>query len=1036
MATDTEQLVLQLSADLRQFQKEMVRAAGEADRAAQRIERRFQQQNQRVVRDFQNFGNNVRNVLAAIGVGMVVRDVVQLGDVWTRVGNRLSFAGVEAGRLATAQETVADIAFRTNSDLESTADLFARMLRSSQDLGASMSEVAAVTEIVSKGLAGASQSERASAIRQLGQGLGSGRLQGDELRSILENSRPIAEAIAAEFETTIGNLRELGKQGELESRRVFQAILRAGDDIDASFNRTALTVEDAFTRLRTASARFIGTNDQTKASVRGLTNLINYVANNFETLAAATVIAATVLGGSFAGLAVGRAVAALSQLNATATLASNTMKFFGGTFGLVLTVAAGALAYFATQTDLFTSSTQAMQRASDSTYAALQKVTSLADDLQTLAEQGDAAADATSDIATAGDDAREALDRLSGSSEDVADRLSIQARLSQTMAIEERRRTVETLRAALADNEAAIALERRQRAIIGIRYAQRSFEMRGPATDQAFASEVAGSEERIRQLEETRDLFRGIISDIEGIDISTWQSLFDIRSAATEETEDGAAAAGRERAELEISHELTLARLRHDEQRVRAITDALEIEKRTKAFVEAGVAAAEALARATEQVTAERQAANAEAQRGYELQQLQDQIELARIANNIALVNVLTDQYDIQRRSRELVDSLALSEEEATARAREYVEARREANDIDREHQLELRTLETQLDIARASGDTRAERAIMRRLELEARISELRRMGVGEEAAADRAAQEVAALERADLRGRFREWFTGGVTAALEGDLDDFFEDWIRDRAAAGLENALNGLADVLFDSFQPALEGLIQSGTSSFATAITGALGDAGGTGIAKLGADAMAAGAILKTAFATSATEAAVQLGLTGAAAVSSAARETAASATKNAASASVTSASIVLAKSLFAAATAAQAFAAGAGGGGKGNIISSVTSVLGSIFKFGGGKAAGGPVQPGYWYNVGERGPETFVPQVPGFIIPNGGFGGKSSTNVTYVDRSVYHVTGASTAEVQQIKQELRADQAARRETTVSIIRDAISRRQLTG
>jgi lambda family phage tail tape measure protein len=49
----------------------------------------------------------------------------------------------------------------------------------------------------------------------------------------------------------------------------------------------------------------------------------------------------------------------------------------------------------------------------------------------------------------------------------------------------------------------------------------------------------------------------------------------------------------------------------------------------------------------------------------------------------------------------------------------------------------------------------------------------------------------------------------------------------------------------------------------------------------------------------------------------------------------------------------------------------ILGWIASGLGSVF--GGGKAAGGEVQPGYYYTVGERGPERFVPQVAGRIEP---------------------------------------------------------------
>ena len=49
------------------------------------------------------------------------------------------------------------------------------------------------------------------------------------------------------------------------------------------------------------------------------------------------------------------------------------------------------------------------------------------------------------------------------------------------------------------------------------------------------------------------------------------------------------------------------------------------------------------------------------------------------------------------------------------------------------------------------------------------------------------------------------------------------------------------------------------------------------------------------------------------------------------------------------------------------------------LGGNYSFGGGKASGGPVYGGTPYLVGERGPELFVPQTPGQIVPNTGSSG---------------------------------------------------------
>lgn len=1019
MATDQETLLVNLSADFRQFQRAMVSAAGEAQRAATRIERSFEQSNARTIRGFQSFADNARNVIATIGVGLVVRDVVQLADVWTRVGNQLSMAGVEADRLATAQQTVADIALRTNSNLEATGDLFARMLRSSNDLGASMSEVAAVTEIVSKALAGASQSERASAIRQLGQGLGSGRLQGDELRSILENSRAIAEAIAAEFETTVGNLRELGKTGQLESARVFRAILNAGEDIDEAFNRTSRTVEDSFVRLRTAAARFIGTNEQTAGSVRGLTRLISFVADNFDTLADATVIAATVLGGSFAGLAVGRAVDALLKLQLTAASARNALAFFGGPLGLALTVAGAAFAYVATQTDLLTSSQDALTRQADSSYTALQRIASLGEDLAELADAGEAAADQTGALAQAGIDAREALDGMADSSGDVSQALSIQGRLATAMATIERDRTIATLASAAADSVAAIAAIRRERVTRSLMEVLALNATGGQSGAASLGALFAGEDDpRIAELEEQRDLYQGLVSTIEGLDISTWQALVDAQGEGLAAAEGSANATARERSNLAASHELTMARLYGDILRIQALEDAAAIEERTAAYVRAGTAAEAARAAAIREVGDERQAQNAQAAQAYEIARQQHEIELERIAGNISIADALSDQLDILQMTTQIQQQLSVSLEVAAKRARDFVEARREALNIEREYQLGQRDLENELEIARARGDSRAEAAILRRQELEGRISELRRLGVGEEAAAERARAEIDALEQADMQGHFRDWFRGGMRAAIDGDFGDYFQSWLAERAGAALDEALNSIADIVFDVFNNAVSGALSELSDGAGGTLARIFGGEAQDGLSALGSASAEAAATMK--------------GQLIAALVSSAAQETASSAIKSASAAKVVVSESLLSSNALKASIALAQLAAAAkaaavtGGGdkGAGGIISAIFSL------FGGGRAAGGPVSPGNWYNVGENGPERFVPGVPGVIVPNNkAMGG--GVAVSYVDKTSISIVGASTQEVAQLRAVVTDIVRTQKQNTIAIIRDAARR-----
>lgn len=59
------------------------------------------------------------------------------------------------------------------------------------------------------------------------------------------------------------------------------------------------------------------------------------------------------------------------------------------------------------------------------------------------------------------------------------------------------------------------------------------------------------------------------------------------------------------------------------------------------------------------------------------------------------------------------------------------------------------------------------------------------------------------------------------------------------------------------------------------------------------------------------------------------------------------------------------------------------------------YGGGRADGGPVAPGMAYTVGERGAETFMPTVPGVIVPHGGGRGNDAMAVSVFESPMFKV-----------------------------------------
>ena len=77
-------------------------------------------------------------------------------------------------------------------------------------------------------LGGASAIEASNAFRQLAQALGSGRLAGDEFRSVSEQVPLILKPLAEELNVSTGELKELAAQGKLTSEVVIRALRKLG----------------------------------------------------------------------------------------------------------------------------------------------------------------------------------------------------------------------------------------------------------------------------------------------------------------------------------------------------------------------------------------------------------------------------------------------------------------------------------------------------------------------------------------------------------------------------------------------------------------------------------------------------------------------------------------------------------------------------------------------------------------------------------------------------------------------------------------
>lgn len=177
---------------------------------------------------------------------------------------------------------------RSRGSFTDTMGLVSQLGTMAGDAFSSSKEIVQFAEQLNKQLAlsGASGSSAQAAILQLEQGLASGVLRGDELNSVMEQAPAIAKSIADYMKVSVGELREMGSQGQITADIVKNALFAAAKDTNAEFEKTPMTWAQVWTVASNTAVR----------ALDPLLTAINWVANNMESIAPAALAFAAALG--------------------------------------------------------------------------------------------------------------------------------------------------------------------------------------------------------------------------------------------------------------------------------------------------------------------------------------------------------------------------------------------------------------------------------------------------------------------------------------------------------------------------------------------------------------------------------------------------------------------------------------------------------------------------------------------------------------------------------------------------------------------
>jgi tape measure domain-containing protein len=190
---------------------------------------------------------------AIAGVSIGVGQIGGMANEFQELQNRLRYlAGGDVSKVNALFAETQRVAQATRSDISSTTEAFVRLSLATKDMGLSQSETMQLTERINKAikLSGATSAEASAGMIQLSQGLASGALRGDELRSVMESLPAVADVIAKSMGVTRGELRTLGSEGKITADVVVEAFRKAGPELDKSFGNTVPTMSDHLTQFK------------------------------------------------------------------------------------------------------------------------------------------------------------------------------------------------------------------------------------------------------------------------------------------------------------------------------------------------------------------------------------------------------------------------------------------------------------------------------------------------------------------------------------------------------------------------------------------------------------------------------------------------------------------------------------------------------------------------------------------------------------------------------------------------------------------
>lgn len=197
----------------------------------------------------------VKGIVTTLAAGAGAKAVLGLSDQLASSSARLSLIVDDGGSVDALEQKIMASAQRSRAFYLGTMQTISKLGLQAGDAFNSNDELIRFTELLNKNfvIGGSSATEQAAAMYQLTQAMGSGRLQGDEYRSIIENAPMLAGAIEdymRNVQGATGAMKDWSSEGLLTADVIKAAVFNSADEVEARFQQMPMTWGQVWTQMQ------------------------------------------------------------------------------------------------------------------------------------------------------------------------------------------------------------------------------------------------------------------------------------------------------------------------------------------------------------------------------------------------------------------------------------------------------------------------------------------------------------------------------------------------------------------------------------------------------------------------------------------------------------------------------------------------------------------------------------------------------------------------------------------------------------------